>query len=220
LINLIKKRGKREAQFYNKIDYNIKFWRTMRNRNLLIIYFSIFFGCHNVDIKTPISKSSDSGNLGKIGKNETSLKNDNSGNIIPDFLKISKEGEINFGFLQGVEQNDSSGPYFIKEFITDSLSFRLIFYSKNGNKSTVTFADLREGEANDYKYFICFAFVFPMLDPYKMKNYHDDNTKYPVTVKSYMKKGRNWQFVSNLKVSSISDLSQYEINTIYMNLLK
>ena len=52
-----------------------------------------------------------------------------------NFLGIAKDAEESwFGNLQGVQVSDSSGPYVFKQFISDTLSFQLIFYPKRFKK--------------------------------------------------------------------------------------
>ena len=139
-----------------------------------------------------------------------------SNNQSPDFLKISENStEAFIGHLQGVEKSDSSGPYAIREVYGDTLSFALIFYPTSISKDSVTFEKIKKARENDYHDYLCFAFVYPMKDPTKMKNYHDDNTTYPVTVDSYVRRNKTWEFISKLTVNNLEELSQYEIKCMY-----
>ena len=141
---------------------------------------------------------------------------------IPDFLIISKKAkEATMGYLQGVEKNDSSGPYIVREFISDTLSFDLIFFPKNMNKSFVDFEAIKNAETNDYKDFLCFAFLYTIKTSNNSgKGYHEDNTPYPVVVKSYVKKTSGWEFYSQQEINNLTELSHYEIRTMYANIPK
>ncbi len=123
------------------------------------------------------------------------------------------------GNLQGVKKSDSAGPYVIREFISDTLSFDLIFFPKNVNKNAVDFGGFDKDSVNNYHDYVCFAFVYPMkyVEP-TIANYHSDNTPYPVSVKSYVKRGNTWVFISQQKVRNLAQLSSYKIHTMYQNI--
>ena len=134
----------------------------------------------------------------------------------PHFLDLSEHSKESYlGYLAGVEKIDSSGPYIIREYISDTLTFDLVFVPKNGNKLSANFDSLRIDKSNNYQNYICIAFVFAMNDPFKMKDYHADNVKYPANVKSYLKEQNHWRFLSESKAKNITALSQYEILCIY-----
>lgn len=137
--------------------------------------------------------------------------------MIPDFLALSKNEntESSKGFLQGVNTSDSSGPYIITEYYHDSLSFQLIYVSRSYEKEAITFDSIQKAEGNDYRDFLCYSFVYPMQNPYKMEDYHEDNVTYPVNVKCYIRKMNDWEFLSESKVNDLRELSQYKIKCIY-----
>ncbi len=190
-------------------------------RNLVIVVFFIFLNSCN-DYINPNNGIRKDG----LHKNKNSLSSDTLEDIVIkdknkvvsnfDFLGISKKNrEANIGFLQGVAKSDSSGPYIIKDIITDTLSFRLLFYPKNDDKSLVNFSNFKRAEDNNYQDYICFAFVYVMVDPYKMKDYHADNVRYPIIVKSFVRKKNDWDFVNSSKIQNQSELSKFEIKSIY-----
>jgi hypothetical protein len=96
------------------------------------------------------------------------------------------------------------------------LSFDLIFFPKTLNKDAIGFEDIEKADSNGYKDYLCFAFVYPMkkFAP-ASKYYHSDNTPYPVTIKSYVKRVNMWNFISKKKVKDLNELSQYKIQTMY-----
>ncbi len=156
------------------------------------------------DSPVATSQQEDSSRLVKAGK-------------MPDFLTLSKNEntESSKGFLQGVNTSDSSGPYIFTEYYSDSLSFQLIYVSRSYEKDAITFDSIQKAEGNDYRDFICYTFVYPMQNPDKMEDYHKDNVTYPVNVKCYVRKMKNWELLSESKVNDLRELSQYKIKCIY-----
>ena len=182
------------------------------------ILILILYSCtnHRANVDT---KDSSVQPISDTNENKYTVANRNDSKAIPDFLAIANTVKnASRVYLQGVEKSDSSGPYVIKEFVGDTLSFDLIFYPKNGNKSDVTFEGIKGARMNDYHDFYCFVFVYPMKDPDKMKDYHADNAVYPVVVNSYVRKENSWTFLSQAKARNLSELSEYEIKTLYSSL--
>jgi|GEM_PF-4717100 len=134
----------------------------------------------------------------------------------PDFIKLSKladeKGKI---FLQGVDRSDSSGPYIVIDLALDTISFRLLFYPRSGDKNGTDFKAISEGYANNFKDFICFAFVYKMRTKREMKDEHADPTDYPAAVKAYVKKTDAWEILGEGSANNLSELSRLEINWIY-----
>ncbi|PZR07017.1 MAG: hypothetical protein DI539_24185, partial [Flavobacterium psychrophilum] len=141
---------------------------------------------------------------------------------IPDYLALSKNEntESSRGFLQGVNTSDSAGPYIVTDYYSDSLSFQLLYVSRAYEKEAITFDSIQKAELNGYKDFVCYTFVYPMLAPDKMKDYHNDNVTYPVNVKCYVRKVNGWKFLSESKVNDLRELSQYKIKCIYATINK
>lgn len=134
-----------------------------------------------------------------------------------DFFKLANETkEVVRGWLQEVNFNDSSGPYVRKEFISDSLSFELIFFPRTIPKDSVTFKMVDTAGKNNYKDFYCFSFVFPM-NAQTIENYHEDNTPYPVKVKSYILINGEWKLLSTSTANNLKELSSTEIKAMYAN---
>jgi hypothetical protein len=194
----------------------------MKNSGRLVIILIFIVSCSNKRNDGGVPKDSISQEINATDTGKSKIRNTTSVsfNNNPDFLEISKHStESYIGYLQGVEKSDSSGPFYMREFISDSLSFDLIFFPKNLNKGAVDFVTIKEASVSDYRDFVCFAFVYPMKDvEIGDANYHSDNTPYPVLVKSYIKKEGGWILVSEQKAKNLADLSQYEVNTMYKNL--
>jgi hypothetical protein len=188
-------------------------------RNLLagIMLIPLITQCNNTKHPdNPISKDS-SERTAQQAENE--LSNISNSSKMSDFLTlVGNSMEAGKYSLQGVTYSDSAGPYVIKQFYSDSLDFDLLFYPKNGDKKVVDFDAVRKGKSNGYKDFICFAFVYPMQNPDSMQDYHADNTTYPVLVKAYARKSTTWNFIAQSKVNSLSEMSEFKIKIIYMNI--
>jgi hypothetical protein len=147
-------------------------------------------GCTNNSTENKAMQDSVSRELPKIDNNkiQTNSKDITIRSNPPDFLEISKKAKESFiGYLQGVEKSDSSGPFVIREYISDTLSFALIFSPKQVEKSAVDFKAIRKAAANNYDDYLCLAFVYPMknVDPAN-KDYHVDTTPYPISIESYL----------------------------------
>src|SRR5450631_2142157 len=68
---------------------------------------------------------------------------------IPDFLNLLKNSTEGGKFsLQGVSHSDSTGPYILEQFFSDSLDFDLLFYPKNGDKNAVDFDAIEKAKSN------------------------------------------------------------------------
>lgn len=221
--NKKKKKGKMTAVMKIPDDY-VYFINTLKNnimRNIffVIVSFIIVEGCANPENSNNIvKKDTVEQNSSQSNESKSIEKSKDKSNLeaAPDFLALSKNIDIAYqGYLQGVSKNDSSGPYFFKEYFSDTLSFQLIYFPKNKNRKNVNYDSIKIAEANNYQDYICFAFVYLMLDPDKMKDYHADNVIYPVNVKTYVRKANNWEFLSQSKVKNLRELSQYEIKSIY-----
>ena len=156
-----------------------------------------------------------------VGKNSTEKRSVDTfvkSNTI-DFIELSKNSaESYFGYLAGVEKSDSSGPYVIRQYFSDTLSFQLLFYPKKLEKGQVGFENVEQDATNKYENFECFAFVYRITEPSKMKNYHEDNATYPLVVKSYIRKSRSWKFIAKFEVNNLTELSNSKIKCIYSNL--
>lgn len=191
----------------------------MKIVSCLIILHCI--GCMNSSSKKMVQKDSSKTKEEKVHiKNDSELINKQQlFDTLPDFLLLSENAkETGLVYLQGVNKTDSAGPYIVRDFITDTLSFELILYPKNNQKGNVDILFLDKYKMNGYKDFYCYAFIYKMYNPDKMKDYHADNTQYPAFVKSYLKKNGKWNFVSAHKAKNLSELSQYEIDVMYGNL--
>ncbi len=189
----------------------------MKSNLLIFSMICCLSSCGHLENNTLDKKREDSSRIDSTNIQAKNLVNRNNFDTIPDFLKLSEDPKVEGynGYLAGISKSDSSGPYVIREYITDTLSFHLIFASKASNKAIVTFDSIRNDAVNDYANYSCIAFVYPMRDPNKMKNYHDDNVKYPVTVKSYFRKNGSWILLSHSVVKNLMELSEYEIKSIY-----
>ena len=192
----------------------------MRNKAYLtLVYIFVALACNNpATVNSPEKEDSI-----KPTPRTNEIKPGNNAELqqsgIPDFLDLVKNNtEKGRMWLQGVEKSDSTGPYVIEEFFSDTLNFRLLYYPRDGNKAAVDFNTVANGKKNNFKDFICFAFVYPMKNPNTMEDEHAENTKYPVTVKAYVRKETVWNFSSESKVNSLKELSQFEIRSIYANL--
>src|SRR5262245_33053249 len=77
-------------------------------------------------------------------------------------------GGIYQGYLQGVDvAKDSLGPFGFYENYDSSRSFSIIFIHKNQkpiDPNSFIWKDFENGCNNNYQYFNCFAFVYPMRD--------------------------------------------------------
>jgi hypothetical protein len=152
--------------------------------------------------------------------NDTALIDNRKGESIssnvPDFLSLAKGAATTYqGFLQGVDRNDSSGPYLFREYFGDTLSFQIIFIPISGDKQHSNFDSLKVSEANNYANFKCFAFIYPMHDPDKSKDFHASNEKYPVEIRTFVKRGARWEFLSESKVNNLTEMSRYKIKCIF-----
>jgi len=188
------------------------------NMRSLFTYLIIFI--------SSVSCSVNSERTVKADKTESELRNvhiqmDTSFNSIahtlPDFLELSKNsGEVMFGFLQGVNKTDSSGPYVRRIFISDTLTFELIFYPKNSRKGDVDLSLFRtKYEKEGFKDFTCFAFIYPIPDRDSVKDYHADNTHYPIEIMSYVLMDNRWAFLSKGVAQDLAGLSRYQIESMY-----
>jgi hypothetical protein len=139
------------------------------------------------------------------------------GKKIPDFLAMIRGEDVEGGrgYLGGVNHTDSSGPYVSFESYNDTLSFELIFYPKKLPRDSVQSETVNNDAANGYPNFICFAFVYPIPNPYKAADYHADNTPYPVTVKVFVRKNKTWKYLSQSKVGDLKALREYQISSMY-----
>jgi hypothetical protein len=140
-------------------------------------------------------------------------QSDGSKKEIPDFLALSRKVvEASKSYLAGVPNSDSSGPYVIKEYYSDTLSFRILLVLKNRPNSSVEITSL-DSSPNDYQDFIAYAFVYPMLNPDKI-GYHDSNVRYPVTVKTYFRNERTWKFLDSALVKNQIEFGRFEVSCI------
>jgi hypothetical protein len=193
----------------------------MKKNSLTIIIIYILGSCtSNLNENTTSADSkknlTDTEDIASAPMKKDSIVSNN----IPNFLELSKKAtETTIGNLQGVKKNDSSGPYAIKEVISDSLSFDLILVPKYLKKNLVDFDTLKKGAENNYKDFFCYAFVYPMrkFNPAN-ESYHLDNTTYPVFVKSYFIRKNIWVFISSKEINNLTELSTFKILTIYSNM--
>jgi hypothetical protein len=152
----------------------------MKYMSYVLMLPLIAWGCGNSGDPGAVPKK-DTVVQNSPGQNEASADDKNAGERTPDFLALSKTVTSAYkGNLAGVDVSDSSGPFVIKEFFSDTLSFRMIFYPRNGQKDSVDFGSIARAADNNYQDYICFCFVYPMKDPEKMKDYHADNVSYPV----------------------------------------
>jgi len=198
-------------EFYN----NCEKLNNMRKKFLVVFAFYLVTACNNpANSKINNKESTSAGDSVKATTGEPKM--DSISNAIPDFLLLAKAKNTTAyqGFLQGVEKNDSSGPYYFKEYYGDTLSFQLVYFPKTFDKRLVNYDSIRKAEANNYSDYICFAFVYPMKDPDKMKD-HSDNVTYPVTVTSYVRKNGEWKLLSGSKAGNLTELSKYQTRCIY-----
>jgi hypothetical protein len=180
-------------------------------KNYFFIFFAFLFSCKS-DLKSSNSKTNQNTKLDSITKD---LKEKKSNTSFQNFLEISKNvKEIELGFFQGVEKSEASGPFVFKDYFSDSLNFRIVFYPKNHDKYSVNFKKIGEAGINNYKDFICFVFVYSKQKSLNMKDYHEDKISYPVSINSYIRKEINWQFINKGVAQNLSDLSKYEIKII------
>lgn len=181
---------------------------------LFLLILLVQVGCGSSDPSKPIDKGvsiKDSG-----GHRRDSGVNQ-YGDAIPfDFVeKIRTVDEASKIFLQGVERSDSSGPYIIKKYYGEPLTYSMIFYPKNIAKDSVKLSMIRTAGLNRYRDFICFAFVYPMKNPSLLKDYHDSNVSYPISIKSYSHSDGKWTYLSEDSVHNVTELSRFEIRSIY-----
>lgn len=193
---------------------------TMKNIFCFLVTLTIIFSCTNVNDKNSKDKNTLKKETNKVSVDSINISNTIPKNVIPDFLILSQEAtEESFGNLQGVKMSDSAGPYMMRDYVNDSISFTLIFYPKSVEKGKVDFSQIKmKYMQNNYKDFYCFAFVFPFPDPEKVKDYHADNTPYPINVKSYFRQKGSWNFISSRVAKNLTELSTYEIEVMYSNL--
>lgn len=181
-----------------------------------LILLILLYGCSDID-SGKINTNDDSRVNSKQEENNqnTSLLN------IPDFLELSKKQTNEYkGNLQGVNKSDSSGPYIFNEYYGDTLSFQLFYLPKYVEKSIINFDSIKKAKDNDYRDFILIVFAYPMQNPDKMEDYHEDNVMYPVNVKYYARKNEKWQYISEQTVKDLTELSQFQIKCIYSALKK
>lgn len=176
-----------------------------------LIFLRLLYGCSDIDSNKISTKDSSGVNSHQPGNNN--IVNHSK---IPDFLGLSNNQTTEYkGYLQGVNKNDSSGPYIFKEYYSDSVSFQLFYLPKHQQKSIVTFDSIKKAKDNDYRDYTLIAFVYPMQDPEKAEDYHEDNVKYPVSVKCYAKREKNWEYVSEQIVRDLTEFSQFQIKCIH-----
>ena len=176
----------------------------MHKKFHLIILGVFFSACStNPDSENVLSKS-----------DALPLSKENNSNNIPDFLKLLDIKSTGYlGYLQGVEKNDSSGPYVFHEYYSDTLSFQLIYIHKSQKKNDISFNSIRTDRKNNYEDFILFAFVYPIKDPDRIEN-DDERMKFPLNVKCYIRMEKNWQFYSKETSQNLTELSQFQIQCI------
>lgn len=144
------------------------------------------------------------------------MKKESTTANVPDFLLLAKGTSTTYqGFLQGVNRNDSSGPYLFREYFGDTLSFQIIFIPKSGDKQHSNFDSLKVAETNNYADFNYVVFIYPMHDPDKSKDFHASNEKYPVEIKTFVKRATRWEFLSESKVNNLTEMSRYKIKCIF-----
>ena len=189
----------------------------MNKTSISVIMLLVILGCKNENSKQLTLKDS-SINVEEVKQSRKLVKHDPKNSKIYDFLKISEDAKESFmGYMGGVEKSDSSGPYVTKEFVSDTLSFELFFFPRKLNKNSVDFTAVKKAKSDNYRDFVCFAFVYPMKNSQNMNDskYHDDNITYPVVIKSYARRGQLWEFVSTFLANDLSELRRYEIKTMY-----
>lgn len=135
----------------------------------------------------------------------------------PDFFTLIKDGKASYwGYLQGVEKSDSSGPYFMSEYFSDTLSFELFYVPEDlSRRDKISFDSIEVARANDFQGYNCYAFVYPMVDPDKAEDYHADNTPYPVVVYSYYREKGSWKELDAATANDLTELSQIRMRAIY-----
>ena len=174
-----------------------------------LVLMSLLYGCSDGETGKTVSKDSAAVNSSQAESNQPG----NTG--APDFLGLSTNTSKEYkGYLQGVKNSDSSGPYVYKEYYSDTLSFKLFYVPKTQEKSTVTFDSIKKAKENDFADYVLVGFVFPMQDP----DVTNDNVKYPVSVKSYVRKEKNWRYLSEQTVKDLTELTQFQIKTIYSSM--
>jgi hypothetical protein len=178
----------------------------------LTLSLIIFSGCQSKTIK---KKNSEEKNTDSIEQSRLIGKDS-----VPDFIAIAKSQLVSaFGYLTLIPKNDSSGPYVMKKFKSDSINFDLLFYPKKLPKKLVILDSFEETYSkNKFEDFICFAFVYPMITDEKKRDYHDDDAIYPIIVKSYVRKNGRWYYLSSKMINNLKSLSRYKVDIIYSNL--
>ena len=188
----------------------------MKNFAILVILACGVWNCggsQSPQLKGPDSAATTAVQVSAPPASATSVRD-----TIPDFLQLGKRGQTVQYWFQGVGKSDSSGPYTASEFFSDTLSFELVYYPRNGDKTAVDASTVAKAAANNYTDLICFVFVYPMQDPDKMKDEHADNVNYPVQVKAYVRKGDHWELKSLGVAQDLTALSRFKIRCIYQNI--
>ena len=157
-------------------------------------------------------------------KNKSNLNDSPNNNIInsdiPEFLKLIDDKSVGARtYLQGVERNDSAGPYISYNHYDDSLSFQLFYVPKNLNKSAITFDSVYTSRENDFKDYLLVSFVYPMKNS-DVLPHGEDEVKYPLHISTYVRNDGIWKFVSESTANNLTELSRYQMRSIYALLNK
>lgn len=133
-----------------------------------------------------------------------------------DFLFGCAKMKFWLGGVIGVNQTDSTGPYYFAECFDSTETYRLIWVPKGDPLEIDLLRKAFEaGKDNSYERFNVYAFVLPLIDSEKMTDEHQDYTPYPVRVSVYEKNGKFWRNVRNDTVRNLPEFGRLQVNVIF-----
>jgi hypothetical protein len=147
---------------------------------------------------------------------EKTLKNENRESNNKDYFNLCSNLNIWFGSIQGISEKISSDSIIIQPFAEcydRDLSYELVWTPKmdlNGwNELTIDEMQLKFNSEKERNYpgFKSFCFVYKMVDPDELEDYHDLNMGFPLNVKAYKFENDNWIFLSEHIFDSFSSFS-------------
>lgn len=134
----------------------------------------------------------------------------------PDYVTLIQNGcEGSMGYFQGVSQSDSTGPYVKVTNYNGVKSFELFYIPLKYSRQQINSDSFLVSKPNYDEDYLCVAFVYAMANPADQENYQADPTSYPANVKCYTRDGKGWKFFTEAKVKNLTDLSLFQIRSIY-----
>ncbi|HEX5171923.1 MAG TPA: hypothetical protein VFW11_22240 [Cyclobacteriaceae bacterium] len=165
----------------------------------------------------------------KDSENSRSSNNERSNGTI----SVDENGEpLNFlngcpqlnewiGGIVGVNESDSTGPYYFAECLNVDKTYRLLWVIKGSYdyRKSLSYKNLKDkiemGRLNSYKEFDIYSFVIPLVDAEKMEDEHQDYTKYPAPVSVYKRIDEKWTLIKNDTVNNLPEFGQLQLDAIF-----